>query len=76
MSSLHNDLDTWAGNARVSGQDRIEIDNGTAHHIAQQLREHQWMKEALENIRDGYGPNHLSRFARNIARAALSKAGA
>lgn len=29
-------------------------------------------REALETIRDGYGPNHLSKFALAIASAALS----
>ena len=30
------------------------------------------LREALETIRDGYGPNHLSKFALAIASAALS----
>ena len=30
------------------------------------------LREALEKIRDGYGPNHLSKFALAIASAALS----
>lgn len=33
------------------------------------------LREALERVRDGYGPNHLSKFARDIARAALAGKG-
>ena len=32
------------------------------------------LREALETIRDGYGPNHLSKFALAIASAALIRA--
>ncbi|AZO29388.1 hypothetical protein [Mesorhizobium sp. M1B.F.Ca.ET.045.04.1.1] len=32
-------------------------------------------REALETIRDGYGPDHLSRFARNVAGHALQEGG-
>jgi hypothetical protein len=31
------------------------------------------LREALEEIRDGYGPNHLSKFARDVATKALSQ---
>ena len=30
-------------------------------------------RAALEAIRDGYGPNHLSKFARDVAAKALSQ---
>lgn len=31
------------------------------------------LREALEAIRDGCGPNHLSKYARDTARSALAK---
>lgn len=52
MSSLHNDLDTWANKARVSGRDRIEISNETAHEIAAYLRDHQQLYNAMQKVRD------------------------
>lgn len=51
MSSLHNDLDTWANKARVSGRDRIEISNDTAHEIAAFLRDHQQLYDAMQAVR-------------------------
>lgn len=47
MSSLHNDLDTWAGKSRARGDDRIEILNDTANEIAELLREHQQLRDAM-----------------------------
>jgi hypothetical protein len=47
MSSLHNDLDTWASKSIAQGNDRIEILNSTAHEIAETLREHQQLRDAM-----------------------------
>ncbi len=47
MSSLHNDLDTWANKSIAQGNDRIEILNSTAHEIAETLREHQQLRDAM-----------------------------
>jgi hypothetical protein len=33
--------------------------------------ENKRLREALGKVRDGYGPNHLSKYARDIASAAL-----
>ncbi len=50
MSSLHNDLDTWASKSRAKGNDRIEILNETANEIAELLREHQQLRDAIGEI--------------------------
>lgn len=47
MSSLHNDLDTWAAKARRAGNDTIYITLDTAHEIARLLREHQQLRDAM-----------------------------
>lgn len=58
MSSLHNDLDTWANKARTRGFDTIEISNDTAHEIAKQLRKLAAVSDALDMALTG--SNHLA----------------
>lgn len=58
MGSLHNDLDTWASRSRISGSDRIEIDNKTAHAIAHDLRKLATLEDAFKIAL--IGGNHLS----------------
>lgn len=58
MSSLHNDLDMWANKSRVSGRDRIEIDNDTAHSIAASLRKLAALEDAFDMALTG--GNHLA----------------
>lgn len=50
MSSLHNDLDSWAAKARSRGSDRIEITNETAERIGQTLRDHQRLLEEKQSL--------------------------
>lgn len=39
--------------------------------VIEQQREIERLRQTLESIRDGYGPNHLSGFSRDTAIAAL-----
>ncbi|MBN9314208.1 MAG: hypothetical protein J0I99_00560 [Devosia sp.] len=47
MSSLHNDLSTWAGKARASGRDRIEITTDLADALAEVVRAAGQMSHSL-----------------------------
>jgi len=69
MSSLHNDLDMWANKARVRGSDRIEILNSTAHEIAETLREHQLLRDAMfkpQAASDHYEPDPKDALIREL----------
>lgn len=50
MSSLHNDLATWAGKARASGLDRIEITTETADELSDALMQRAALAEALREV--------------------------
>lgn len=68
MSSLHNDLATWAGKARARGQDRIEITTETADEVSEVLMQRAELFSALKELlaeyrewnapRGGYAETH------------------
>ncbi len=50
MSSLHNDLATWAGKARARGQDRIDITVDTADELSDALMQRAALLDALKAV--------------------------
>lgn len=47
MSSLHNDLTTWAGKARARGQDRIELTVELADALGELVRAAGAMEQSI-----------------------------
>lgn len=50
MSSLHNDIATWAGKARARGQDRIEILVETADELSEALMQRAVLLAACQKM--------------------------